>query len=301
MSGQPAARVGDLHACPLVSPGPVPHVGGPILPPGAPTVLIGGLPAARMGDQASCIASPPDIISKGAFPVPVSGSPAARVGDMTVHGGVILPPGCPTVLIGLSGTAGNVFIGTIMCQAAAGGRGSGTTQQSYNNCGVESSRQVINQATNSNLTEDQLLQTALDNGWASYDNPATPSGTPPVFGDGGTNPSTRQSILINSGIASTVQAGNLENMGLALSQGKGVIASLDAYYLWPPHPDLDPGALHAVTVTGIEYDDNGDVAHVIINDTGTGECGRRVPVNTWNDAVSGHPAPALNVTDSPIF
>ncbi|HQE91675.1 MAG TPA: PAAR domain-containing protein [Anaerolineae bacterium] len=71
IGGQPAARVGDMHTCPMVT-GVVPHVGGPILPPGSVTVLIGGMPAARVGDQATC-SGPPDVI---------------------------IPPGCPTVLIG---------------------------------------------------------------------------------------------------------------------------------------------------------------------------------------------------------
>lgn len=66
IGGQPAARVGDMHTCPMVTPGvpPVPHVGGPILPPGNPTVLIGGMPAARMGDTCTCT-GPPDAIIKG--------------------------------------------------------------------------------------------------------------------------------------------------------------------------------------------------------------------------------------------
>jgi len=63
IGGQPAARVSDMHTCPLVT-GIVPHVGGPILPPGGVTVLIGGLPAARMGDMATCV-GPPDTIVKG--------------------------------------------------------------------------------------------------------------------------------------------------------------------------------------------------------------------------------------------
>ena len=96
--GQPAARVGDLHTCPMVT-GVVPHVGGPILPPGCPTVLIGGQPAARATDMATCT-GPPDTIAKGSATVLIGGMPAARVGDMTAHGGVIAPPGCPTVLIG---------------------------------------------------------------------------------------------------------------------------------------------------------------------------------------------------------
>ena len=66
IGGQPAARVGDMHTCPMVTPGtpPVPHVGGPVLPPGSPTVLIGNMPAARMGDMATCT-GPPDTIVAG--------------------------------------------------------------------------------------------------------------------------------------------------------------------------------------------------------------------------------------------
>jgi uncharacterized Zn-binding protein involved in type VI secretion len=71
IGGQPAACVGDMHTCPMVT-GVVPHVGGPILPPGGVTVLIGGRPAARVGDMATCV-GPPDVIA---------------------------PPGCLTVLIG---------------------------------------------------------------------------------------------------------------------------------------------------------------------------------------------------------
>lgn len=93
-----AARVGDMHTCPMVNPGPVPHVGGPILPPGAPTVLIGGMPAARVGDMAVCT-GPPDTIVAGSATVLIGGMPAARMGDSTAHGGVIVL-GLPTVLIG---------------------------------------------------------------------------------------------------------------------------------------------------------------------------------------------------------
>jgi uncharacterized Zn-binding protein involved in type VI secretion len=73
IGGQPAARVSDMHVCPMQTPGvpPIPHVGGPILPPGMPTVLIGGLPAAIMGGMCTCVGPPDSIIV-----------------------------GCPTVLIG---------------------------------------------------------------------------------------------------------------------------------------------------------------------------------------------------------
>lgn len=283
-----------MHACPFVTPGvpPIPHVGGPVLPPGAPTVLIGGMPAARMGDKAVCV-GPPDTIATGAFPVPISSNPAARLTDQTIHGGMI-SVGLPTVLIGLAGTAGNVGVGTAMCNAAANGRTSGSTQQSYNNCGVESSRQVINQANGTNVTENQLLQSAINQGSAN----GTP-GSPPVFANGGTTPATRQQILANSGVASSVQSSNLNNLGLAMSRGQGTIASLDAAPLWGG--STAPGSLHAVTVTGVEYDDAGNVKNVIINDTGTGNCGQVVPVATWNAAVGAHPSPALNVTTNPIL
>jgi uncharacterized Zn-binding protein involved in type VI secretion len=95
--GMPASRVTDMHVCPMVT-GIVPHVGGPILPPCAVTVLIGGLPAARVGDMATCV-GPPDVIALGSFTVLTMGQPQARIGDMTAHGGNIIL-GYPTVLVG---------------------------------------------------------------------------------------------------------------------------------------------------------------------------------------------------------
>ena len=95
--GQPAARLTDMHVCPMVDV-LVPHVGGPIIGPGAPTVLIGGMPAARVGDMAVCVC-PPDSVIVGAFTVLIGGQPAARMGDSTAHGGTIIL-GMPTVLIG---------------------------------------------------------------------------------------------------------------------------------------------------------------------------------------------------------
>ena len=93
----PAARVGDMHVCPMVT-AVVPHVGGPILPPGGLPVLIGGLPAARVGDMAVCV-GPPVVIVLGSLKVLIGGQPAARMFDLTAHGGTIVM-GCPTVLIG---------------------------------------------------------------------------------------------------------------------------------------------------------------------------------------------------------
>jgi uncharacterized Zn-binding protein involved in type VI secretion len=95
-----AARLTDMHVCPMVTPGlpPIPHVGGPIIGPGAVTVLIGKMVAAVLGDSATCV-GPPDAIIKGSATVLLCGKPAARMGDSTAHGGSIVV-GCPTVIIG---------------------------------------------------------------------------------------------------------------------------------------------------------------------------------------------------------
>lgn len=100
-----AARIGDMHVCPMITPGtpPVPHVGGPIIM-GAPTVLTVNLPQARIGDQCTCV-GPPDVIVAGCPTVLVCNVPAARVGDATAHGGMIVA-GAPTVLIGVGGAGG---------------------------------------------------------------------------------------------------------------------------------------------------------------------------------------------------
>jgi uncharacterized Zn-binding protein involved in type VI secretion len=95
--GMPAARIGDMHVCPMVTV-LVPHVGGPVLPPGGLPVLIGGMPAARVGDMAVCC-GPPDVIALGSFTTLIGGMPAARMGDLTAHGGMIVM-GHPTTLIG---------------------------------------------------------------------------------------------------------------------------------------------------------------------------------------------------------
>ena len=95
--GMPAARISDMHVCPMITV-LVPHVGGPIAGPCAPTVLIGGMPAARVSDLCVCT-GPPDVIAMGSFTVIIAGMPAARIGDLTAHGGAIVA-GLPTVLIG---------------------------------------------------------------------------------------------------------------------------------------------------------------------------------------------------------
>lgn len=94
----PAARISDMHTCPMVDPGPKPHVGGPIIGPGVEKVIIGNLPAAVQGDEAACAGAPDKIVS-GSTTVLIGNKPAARMGDMTAHGGVIVK-GLSSVLIG---------------------------------------------------------------------------------------------------------------------------------------------------------------------------------------------------------
>jgi len=94
---KPAARLTDMHTCPLVNPGPVPHVGGPVIK-GAGTVMIGMMPAARVGDTAVCT-GPPDVVAVGSATVIIEYMPAARMGDQTAHGGMVIT-GFPAVLIG---------------------------------------------------------------------------------------------------------------------------------------------------------------------------------------------------------
>lgn len=94
--GQPAARLGDMHVCPMVT-GTVPHVGGPIMPPCVIPVVIGGMPAATVGEKCVCV-GPVDAIAQGSTKVMIKNKPAARLGDTTVHGGKIVS-GCIKVLI----------------------------------------------------------------------------------------------------------------------------------------------------------------------------------------------------------
>lgn len=317
MSGQPAARIGDKLSCttPQATPAAAPHAptGVPLAGVGANTVEIGGKPAARMGDFSLC-PSPvpvPNAVIRGAFPVPIEKMPAARMTDPGTppHVGQILPPCCPTVLIGLAGTAGNVYVGNKMCEAAKTGRAGNSNGQNYNNCGIESSRQLINQATGGNIAELPLLNQAINNPAVNLGNVIGSPGLPPTVANGGTTPGIRQSILANNGVPSTVvsNAANPSALPIALGNGQGAIASVDAAALWPVSAPTvaapAPGSLHAITVTGMEYDDNGNLKNYIINDTGTGQCGVSVPASTMQSAMAAHPNPAqpLNITTNPIF
>ena len=141
--GQPAARATDMHVCPMVTPGvpPIPHVGGPILPPCSTNVFTGKLPQARMTDKCVCV-GPMDIIVKGSAGVFVNKLPAARIGDTCAHGGTIVL-GCFTVLIGETKGGGG----------GGGGGGAGSSQNDYTGGEEASVAWAMSAAQATTLTE----------------------------------------------------------------------------------------------------------------------------------------------------
>jgi uncharacterized Zn-binding protein involved in type VI secretion len=313
MAGLPAARVADPHVCTA-------HGGGPVLPPGTPLVLVGGMPAATATGQAFC-AGPVDFIVTGATMVLIGNKLAARATDKTAHGGIVAF-GDPMVLIGGptgGATLGNTAAGTAACNAAAAGRSpppgtlntsgnpvpSGTTQQSYNNCGVESSRQIINQVSPPGQTQEQLLNWAESTpadgprGWFGEKLATTdPRGQ---YESGGTYPYSQQQILQKNGVPASEEDPTMGNVAQAAAEGRGVIVNMDAFQLWGP-PNK-PGAWHAVLVTGVQYDANGNITNVIINDTGNlppNNCGMSYPVGKIQQGMKDHGGNIV-VTNNPIW
>ncbi len=291
--GKPAARISDMHVCPKVEPGPVPHVGGPIAT-GSKDVLTGGLPAARVGDTAICI-GPPDKVSTGSSGVFINGKAAARLGDSSAHGGKIVV-GCPTVLIG-GGAAGGGTVGSTLGEPAkalesfnniAKTRASGRTQQSTSNCGIEASRQLM-EASGVQTTEADVLQDALDAGLAT-NNP-----DPGLRGP--TTATQRKEILKRNNVDSHLEEQSPEKIQQAVTDGKGVVTRHDPGLLWENQNYLGMG--HAVVVTGVVYDETGAVTGYVVNDTGNGKGMKEIPAATFEGSLkpSGH----MNVSDSPIW
>ena len=264
-------------------------------------VLTNGVPQARGTDPAVCN-GPVDFIVTGAATVKIDGQPAARMTDKAMHGGIVAA-GSGDVMIGgptAGVTLGNVDAGNKACQAAAAGRASGSTKQSYYNCGVETTRQIINQATGKGLTEDGLLQQAVANGQAGDGSHAnddddiddndgsSPKGVPNPAKAGGTTPDQREAMLNDNGVPAEQVPGTMGNLAQGVGEGKGVEADIWAGSIWPPSYGVQPGkGAHAVLVTGVEYDENGNMKNVIINDTGAGDCGKAYPADVFQKALMG--------------
>jgi len=310
-----AARVGDCHGC--LALGPLPHVGGPVQPPCSPNVTTNARHQARTGDRCTCLlAGAPDFIVTGSATVTINGLPAAREGDRAMHARGLILTGSPNVLIGgptVGGTIGNPKAGLKACRAARSGRNPpagaldpagnqiqpNTPGQSYNNCGVESARQIINRTHPDNpISQEDLLNQSMNNG--------TANGTPNnLFASGGTGPEGRVQILEDNNVPAHLESNSLQNLAQSVGEGKGVIAAVMAGTLWPvssPNSNAPPPGTggHAILVTGIEYDKNGNIKNVIINDTGTGQCMVSVPAATFEQALKDRGGDHV-VTDNPIW
>lgn len=284
-----AARVGDNHVCP--SPTPAPHGGGPVGPAGSPMVMTNGMSQARAADPLTCAAPVPNFIVTGARTVLVDGQPAARVSDKTMHpppGQIVV--GSPDVLIGgptVGAVLGDPYKGKDACFAAAKSRSPASSQQSYENCGVESARQIINQVNGSNIDEDTMLDAAMRDGDAERDRRRMDSGA--------TKPTQRRDLLARHGIESTLEPNSMANITQAVAERRGVITSHDVKVLW----DVKNSGGHAVFVTGLRYSQDGSLLGVTINDTGQGPCSRTVPAAQFEKSLLR--GVDVNVTKKPIW
>jgi hypothetical protein len=331
----PAARKGDPITHDLVVPSGVigPPVTGPCPPPCTP-VSIEGLPAAHMlctvvcsGATSAGVIHPPPVppappapIVVGTSTVLIHGQPAARwfpSGDVSACGvflGDSKLTATRTVLIGGPGVGaslGNPGAGNAACVAAAAGRPGNSTQQSDNNCGVECARQIINRANGTNINERTLLDQSMNNGdairkWSVTGPWYNPTITTNYPSSGGTYPNTQVNILQNNGVPAHNEAATMPNIASAVSAGRGVIVQIDAAPVWNAIPGSAPtaaGAWHAVVVTGVQYNANGQVVSVTINDTGAlppNNCQQTVPMATFQAAMSAYQAAPGTSTNSTV-
>jgi hypothetical protein len=267
---------------------------------------------ARGTDRADC-QGPPDFIVTGSGTVTVNSKPAARSSDKTMHLGAVVM-GSGNVMIGgptVGVTLGNPDAGKAACIAAAAGRDPPAgaiyppehpragqqipghrTKQSYNNCGVEACRIIINRATHNTIGEDELLNWAMDQGDATG-NPQPAA----RYASGTTAPWDRADILRQFGVESTQERQTMDNIGQGVAEGKGVITTHDSALLWD---DPDAPGLHVVVVTGVTYDADGKAVTVITLDTGTGNCATSVPAGRFDRSLKAWPN-KVNITKKPIW
>jgi uncharacterized Zn-binding protein involved in type VI secretion len=295
-----AARKGDKHQCPC--PTPMAHTGGALFFASS-NVETNGLSAARVTDMLMCDAvGLANFVVTGSPSVEINGMMAARKADFTMHPGPgMISEGSSNVEIG-GGTAGGALgypdSAGARCAAMAAGRTSGSPAQSYNNCGIEASRQLINQV-GGNVTEDELFDSALELGlavrktrrrwwlrkqfhrWAS----------------GGTYDHWRNDLLNLNRVPSHMEPLTMQNVAQAVAGGHGAITAHDAGILWADPRSLGGG--HAIVTTGLEYDENGNLLNVIVNDTGLGQCRQSIPAGQYEASLfAGHD---INVTNNPIW
>ncbi|MGE3630723.1 MAG: PAAR domain-containing protein, partial [Sandaracinaceae bacterium] len=275
---------------------------------------IGGELAARVGDSGTCPQGGADAIVGGAPCVRIEGGAASRIGDGTAKGGVV-GQGCSTVVIGLKGVAGDPAKSTQICYAMPASRVKGELWQSFANCGVESVRMVLRQAVGDQISERDLLLEAMGKYGATDHHP---NDLEPMNGDGGADSLILSRLLNDHGVpTSFMPSASSPAFADAIASGRLGVVGVDGYAFWPKvldpatlSPkmqeglqkvvDHGPGAWHAVMVSGVEYDADGNVVAYIVNDTGFGQCGLRVPKDVFDEATGMYENPPNGNMYAPI-
>ena len=259
-----------------------------MLPPCSPNVMTNALPQARGADELKCMVAAPNFITTGAGTVFVNGKLAARVGSKTLHppSGEIIEGSSNVFIGGPAGgaTLGDPDAGTAACQAAMSTRHTpGKTQQSYGNCAVESWRIIINRGRAAKglppISEDDLLAQAIALGLA-VNNPGG-------HNHGAMSSPDQAKLLGVHGIENGLIPQSPQSVQAVVAEGKGVVVTIHPYH-WGSY--VTPDWYHAVAVTGVEYDENGNPKAYIINDTGLGTCGLKLTASQFDqNSVNGVP------------
>ncbi|MFO0592175.1 MAG: PAAR domain-containing protein [Polyangiaceae bacterium] len=281
------ARKDDLQVCPTHGPATMPE--------GALSVKVNSRATVRVGDPYSCGGSP-DRVTTGASTVTFGGEFAARLTDQSEHGGRIIL-GAFNVVIGGPAGMGTIGAGKSVCQAMAAGRKSGRTKQSYGNCVLESCRQIVRRATGNEVMEDEFLKHADEHGHTT------------AGAKGGSNGDHGAALLGEFGVPAERMPADgpptLATIKQAISERRGVVAFIDPHTMSPESYKEEGN--HAIAVIGVELDAQGNVTAVFVNDTGAGECGKKVPADVFAAAMRNLPSERskggarLLVTKGPIW
>jgi uncharacterized Zn-binding protein involved in type VI secretion len=284
-----AARAGDAHECHLVE-GNHPHVGGPAEGSPVATVTTGHRPQVRAGDRCRCD-GPPDFIVTGSSSVYVDGKPAARKGDRTAHppSGMVTA-GLDSVHIGgarRGATLGGGVPSRRTCEVATWTRRSRDAKQTYGNCGVESVRQIVNLRREVPISETDMLSDVIANHEAGSS----------VIDQhhGGSTSEENVRTLARHGVAARAEEMSFQQILLAVAEGRGVITSHRVSILW----GAGNVGRHALLVTGLTYDEDGNLRQITVNDTGWGVCSMEVDPATFENSLDA--GEDTVVTDHPIW
>jgi uncharacterized Zn-binding protein involved in type VI secretion len=327
IGNQPAARIGDMHTCPMLT-GVVPHVGGPLVL-GSFTVIVGGVPQSRVNDMLICV-GPPDTVLIGE-PTVLVGNAGSAGGFGAVLGAMLaglknFVGGSPKAVLQPDGSYATEYTPTTRLTGSpleqakniqqldsirrgAGGDefldalGSANHPVTIHVIGDPAQGRTLYPGKQHHencavQSAQQIIHQASGNSYSESQmeaiaNSPAPSG---YTRNGGTPPGGEQTILSNGGVPAHMEPGTTQNIDHALQGGRGVISGHDAGALWD-----DPnyaGSGHDVNTIGAVQDDQGKTLGYIINDTGAGQAGRTVPAADYAGSLDGGP---IAVTDNPIW